>query len=369
MNRLVVGNLVHRPLRSLISAVAVALEVVMILSIAAIMLGQLNGTRTRQVLIGMDMIVKPGTASNLLGVSGAAASIKVADVLRKLPHITVAAPVNVQLTASNAIENIYGIEFASYNALRPFVFLEGRPYASPDSNEVIVDDYFANSDQGHHVGDTISVLNHPFTICGIVEHGRGGRKFIPIETMGKINGTEGKASLFYLKLDDVKNSNLVKQEILATPGMEQYNVQTIDELLATLTPDRFPGFNLALRVVIGIAVIVGFLVIFQSMYTAVMERTREIGVLKSLGASKAYIVSVVLRETGLLALTGIALGVAITYLMRAIFHAKFPKIDFEVTPHWVAYAIAIAFCGAIFGALYPAFKAARKDPIDALSYE
>ena len=62
---------------------------------------------------------------------------------------------------------------------------------------------------------------------------------------------------------------------------------------------------MAIEIVIGIAVIVGFLVIFQSMYTAVMERTREIGILKSLGASKLYIVNVVLRETILLAIIGI----------------------------------------------------------------
>ena len=68
-------------------------------------------------------------------------------------------------------------------------------------------------------------------------------------------------------------------------------------MLSQMTPDRLPGFNIALRVVIGIAFIVGFLVIFQSMYTAVLERTREIGILKSLGASKLYIVNVVLRET------------------------------------------------------------------------
>jgi putative ABC transport system permease protein len=100
-----------------------------------------------------------------------------------------------------------------------------------------------------------------------------------------------------------------------------------------------------------------------------MERTREIGILKSLGASRLYIVAVVLRETGLLALVGIALGVGITYLMRLIFHYKFPTLDFAVTPHWVFSAIAIAFTGAMFGALYPALKAAAKDPIDALSYE
>ncbi len=369
MNRLVVGNLVYRPLRSLISVLAVAIEVVMILSIAAIMLGMLNGNRTRQTGIGMDMIAKPGTASNLIGVSGAAASVKVADVLRTMPHITVAAPVNVQLTAGSALENIYGIDYESYNALRPFVFLEGRPFSGPESDDVIVDDSFAKSDKGYRVGDTIQVLNHPFTISGIVEHGKGGRKFIPITTMGKINGTEGKASLFYLKLDDLKNANAVKAEIKATPGMQQYNVETTEELLASLTPDKLPAFNIGLRVVIGIAVIIGFLVIFQSMYTAVMERTREIGILKSLGASRGYVVGVVLRETGLLAICGIILGIVVTYGMRAVFHVRFPTLDFAVTPGWVGSAVAIALVGAMLGALYPALKAARKDPIDALSYE
>ena len=365
MNKLVVGNLVHRPLRSLISAFAVAIEVIMILSIAAIMLGMLNGQRTRTTGIGMDMITHPGTASNLIGMSGAAASVKVADILRGLPHVVVAAPVNIQLTAGKSLENIYGIDFKSYDDLKPFAFVAGGPFKGP--YDLIIDDFQAA--KGFKVGDTMEVLHHPFRICGIVENGKGGRKFIPLDTMDDIGGTPGKASVFYIKTDDLKNQPLVKKEILATPGMEEYDVQTLDEFLSTLTPDKLPAFNIGLRIVIGIAVIIGFLVIFQSMYTAVMERTREIGILKSLGASKLYIVSIVLGETGLLALTGIALGVGATYLMRTIFHVKFPTLDFAVTIGWVAAAVGIAFLGAMLGAFYPAIKAARKDPIDALSYE
>ncbi len=367
MNRLVVGNLIHRPLRSLISALAVAIEVIMILSIAAIMLGMLNGSKTRTSGIGLDMFVRPSSTNNFAALSSAATSVKVADVLAGLPHIAVASPVNIQLTAGTSIENIYGIDFKSFNALRPFVFLSGQPFQGPD--DVIVDDYFASSGKGYKVGDTIEILHHTFRICGIVEHGKGGRKFIPILTMGEITNNPGKASAFYVKTDDIKNQKLVKQEILSTPGMQGYDVQTLEEWLSFMTPEHLPGFNIALRIVIGIAVVIGFLVIFQSMYTAVMERTREIGVLKSLGASRLYIVSVVLRETGLLAITGIALGVGATYLMKAIFHLRFPKLDFSVTPQWVGSAVAIAFVGAMLGALYPALKAARKDPIDALSYE
>lgn len=366
MNKLVVGNLVHRPLRSLISVFAVAMEVIMILSITAVMLGILNGQRTRQSGIGMDMIVHPGAASNLIGMSGAAASIKVADVLRTLPHVEVASPVNIQFTAGKNLENIYGIDFASYDALRPFVFLAGTPFQHPD--DIIIDDFEAA--KGLKVGDTMDVLHHSFRISGIVQHGKGGRKFIPIETMNEIGGTPGKATLFYLRTDDPPQSqDAVRKEVLATPGMQQYNIETLDELLANLSPEKLPGFNIGLRIVIGTAVLIGFLVIFQSMYTAVMERTREIGILKSLGASRLYIISVVLRETALLAITGIALGVGLTFLMRAILRYKFPTFAFAVTSGWVTAAVLIAFSGAMLGAFYPAIKAARKDPIDALSYE
>ena len=363
MNKLVVGNLVHRPLRSLISCLAIAIEVIMILSITAILMGKLDGFKTRQNGIGMDMFVRPSTINNFIGMSPAGASIKVADVIAQVPHVVVSAPVNVQITSS--LDSIYGIDYKTFNGLLPFTFISGGPFQHPF--DIILDDYAA---AGKKVGDTITVLNHPFRICGIVEHGKGGRKFLPIETMGQITGTEGKATMFYLRTEDPpKYQNEVRKAILATPGMSDYNVATAEEYLSSISPDRLPGFNIGLRVVIGIAVIIGFLVIFQSMYTAVMERTREIGILKSMGASRAYIVGIVLRETGLLAAVGIAAGVIASFALSAALEARFPTLDFVINVPYVWKAILIAFVGALLGALYPALKAASKDPIDALSYE
>jgi putative ABC transport system permease protein len=367
MNKLVINNLLHRPLRAAISVFAVAVEVVMILSIAAIMLGMLNGTKTRTSGIGMDMFVRPPNTTFLTGVSGAPAPIKVADILRKLPHVEVVAPVIVQLTAGNAVENIYGIDFDSYDALKPFVFLSGGRFQQPF--DVIVDDYFARADNGHKVGDTIKILNQDWRICGIVEHGKGGRKFISIATMGQVIGAEGKASMFYLKSDDVKNEGLIRDAIKNVPGMSDYQVQTLDEWLSVMTPEHMPGFKPALSTVISLAVIIGFMVIFQSMYTAVMERTREIGILKSLGASRGYIIGVVLRETAFVSVLGILLGIAITFGIRSLLHFRFPTMDFLVTEYWLIRGSLIAFAGAMLGAVYPALKAARKDPIDALAYE
>jgi len=368
MNKLILGNLVHRPLRSIISAFAVGIEVVMILSVVAIFYGILNGSRTQTTGIGMDMIVHPGAASALMNTSSASADVRVADVLRGMPHVQVVSPVYLKLTAGTSLENIYGIDFDTYNALRPFVFLSGGPFKNP--YDLIIDDLQAKAGKGLKVGDPVKVLNHTFTVCGIVDHGKGARKYISLKTMDDLENNPGKASMFYLRTEQQpKYQEDVRKEILSTDGMQDWSVQTIQEFLSTLTPDHLPGFNIALKVVISIATIIGFLVIFQSMYTAVMERTREIGILKSLGAGRISIVSVVLRETMLLAMLGIAIGVAATYVLRNVLHQRFPTLSFQVTLAWVFNAIAIALCGALLGALYPALKAARKDPIDALSYE
>ena len=143
----------------------------------------------------------------------------------------------------------------------------------------------------------------------------------------------------------------------------------MDEWLRMMTPDKLPGFNIALNVVIGIAVIVGFLVIFQSMYTAVLERTREIGILKSMGASKLAIVGVVLRETAVLAVAGVLLGIAGVCRQGLPAQPSFPRCYLDMNTAWVVRGAAIAFVGSLCGALYPAWMAARKDPIDALAYE
>jgi len=366
MNKMVVANLAHRPTRSLITMSAIALEVTLILMVVSLFYGLLNGSKESQVGIGWDLTVTPPGSSALIAMSGAPISVKVGDVLRRVPHVTIAAPV-IWWFVQKPLEIIYGIDLPTYQKLVPrFRFLSGGPFQGP--YDVIVDDYFAGMNH-MKVGDPIPILNHEFRICGIVPHGTGGRKFLPMATMQELTGNEGKASAFYLKLDNPANAPFVAKEIQQKPGMEKYTVRSMQEYLSMMTPENLPGFDLAIRIVIGVAVVVGFLVIFQSMYTAVMERTREIGILKSLGASKLYIVNVVVRETMLLAVVGIIAGILISLLTRRVIMFERPILRLFWSGAWVARATVIAIVGALAGALYPAFKAAQRDPIDALAYE
>jgi putative ABC transport system permease protein len=367
MNKMVVANLLHRPIRSLISMLAIALEVALILLIAGLCYGIMNDSKTRTAGIGADVIVQPPGSSFLAGISGAPVSIKVADVLRRLDHVRIVSPVIWQISTTGGIEVIDGIDLPSFEALGgPFVYVHGGPFRGP--NDILIDDYVAR--QKHvEVGQPMELLNHTFRVAGIIENGRGARKFLPIATLQDLEGAKDKASVFYVKLDDPANADAVVKEIQSQPGMEKYSVLSTSDYLSMMTPSHLPGFRPFIGVVIGVSLTVGFLVIFQSMYAAVMERTREIGILKSLGASKVYIVNAILRETALLAIAGIILGIFFSFAASWGIRHRFPLVQVVVTGDWVFRAMIIAVLGALAGAIYPAFKAAGKDPIEALAYE
>jgi putative ABC transport system permease protein len=367
MNKMIVSNLAYRPLRSIISILAVAIEVTLILLIVGLMLGILDDTKERQKGIGADVIVRPPGSANFAAFSSAPVSVKYADILAGQPHVKAVAPVVLQTTVGlNGFELLNGIDLPSFESVGGALqYLEGGPFKGPD--DLIVADVYADGNKVH-VGSVVKVLNHDFTVCGVIPHGRGSRRYVPIRTMQELIGSDGKASVFYVKLDDPKNDGVAVQEFKAK--LQSFNIISTREWLLLMTADSIPGLSIVIKVVIGIAVIIGFIVIFQSMYTAVMERTREIGILKSLGASKLYVVRLILRETLLLAIAGVIVGFVLSALGRLGILHRFPTLSvLPINLRWALYSTLIAIGGAMLGAVYPAFKAAQKDPIDALAYE
>ncbi len=152
----------------------------------------------------------------------------------------------------------------------------------------------------------------------------------------------------------------------ALPG---YIIYSMAEFTSLFSINNIAGLSTFIRVIIGLAVTIGFLVVMLSMYTAILERTREIGILKSLGASQLYIVGIVIRETVLLALLGIGAGIVFSFGAQGIIQNRFPILVVSLHQDWWLYAGLIAVGGAMLGALYPAVRAARQDPIAALAYE
>jgi putative ABC transport system permease protein len=217
------------------------------------------------------------------------------------------------------------------------------------------------------VGQRINLLNHNFRIAGIVEHGKGARMYIPLATAQDMLGAQDKASLFFVKCTDPAYTEQTTEAIRTL--LPNNTIRPIKEYMALMTSNNLPGLNYFITVMIGLAVGIGFLVIFLSMYTTITERTREIGILKSLGASKTYIISIILREAALLTVFGIVAGLVGSAIMRKVLIGIYPTLPIQLTWDWRLYSAVLALLGSLVGAFYPAFRAARLDPVDALAYE
>jgi putative ABC transport system permease protein len=139
--------------------------------------------------------------------------------------------------------------------------------------------------------------------------------------------------------------------------------------MTLMNSDNLPQFKPFVRAMVGIGVLISFLVVLLSMHTMVLERTKEIGILKSLGASRLDIVRLFVGETLLLTGFGIALGLGSTFGLVAVLKETAPTLTILISQEWILRTIALAITGAVAGALYPAFRAAGFDPVDALAYE
>jgi len=365
MGHLVVRNLFHRPMRTLIGVMAIAVEVALVILIVGLTSGILRETAKRIEGIGADIMVQAPAAQILIGFSGSPMPIKIADKIAELKYVQAVSPALLQFNSSGGVEVVYGIDRDTFREVSGgFVFLAGHDMQGPD--DLLIDDWEAKAKK-LKVGDTFNLFNHDWKVAAIVEHGKGARLFVPITTLQDLVGAHDKASIFLVKCTHPDHTEDVMAEIKEL--LPNHPVRPLKDFMTLMTSTNIPGLQTFINAMIALAVTIGLLVIFLTMYTTVLERTRDIGVLKSLGASKVLIVRALLAETTLLCLLGIAAGVGLSYLVRAGFLALFPTLSILITPEWVLRAGLIALVGAVLGASYPAWVASRKDPVEALTYD
>jgi putative ABC transport system permease protein len=364
MGELIVRNLLHRPIRTLIGAMGIAVEVALVVLIVGLTSGLLTETAKRIEGIGADIMLQPPAASPILTFSGAPMPIKIGDKIAELKYVQAVAPVLFQFNTSG-VEIVYGIDQESFRAVSGgFVFLQGHDLEGPD--DILVDDVAAKVKKVQ-AGDIYRIFEHDWHVAGIVEHGKGSRLFVPRTTLQELVGARDKASVFYIKCTRPEHTEDVMESMRhLLPG---YTVRPLKEYLSLMTSTNIPGLESFINAMISLAVTIGLLVIFLTMYTTVIERTKDIGVLKSLGANKWFVIRALLSESAALCVLGIGAGVGLSYLVRAGFIWKFPSLTILITTAWILRAAGIALLGALFGASYPAWMASRKDPVEALSYD
>ncbi|HVO57938.1 MAG TPA: ABC transporter permease [Dongiaceae bacterium] len=367
MGEMILRNLFHRPARTLIGVLAIGVEVALVVLIVGLTSGILTETAKRIEGVGADIMLQPPGASYILGFSNAPMPIKIGDKVKELKYVQAVAPVLLQFNSSGSVEVVYGIDRDSFRAVTGgFVFLSGHDMEAP--NDVLVDDWAAKA-KHLKVGDTYNLFNNDWHVAGIVEHGKGSRIFVPVATLQDLVGAHDKASIFFIKCTRPEHTDDVIEDMRRPENFAGYTIRPVKDMLSLMTSTNIPGLQVFVDAMIALAVSIGLLVIFLTMYTTVIERTRDIGVLKSLGANSPFIVRALLLESALLCLFGIAAGVALSYGVRAAFLAGFPTLSILITPGWILRAALIALAGTVVGASYPAWVASRKDAVEALTFD
>ncbi|PWT89729.1 MAG: ABC transporter permease, partial [Blastocatellia bacterium] len=129
-----------------------------------------------------------------------------------------------------------------------------------------------------------------------------------------------------------------------------------------------PYLGVFLRVLVGLAAVVSALVVMLAMYTTITERTREIGILKAMGASRGYIIGIIEKEAILISVIGLVAGFVASVIVGFFIHRIY-GLMFEFSWTWAVTAAVIGLLGGVIGALYPAMRASNLDPVNALAYE
>jgi putative ABC transport system permease protein len=137
----------------------------------------------------------------------------------------------------------------------------------------------------------------------------------------------------------------------------------------TLLRESFAQVNTYMNASSGLALLVCFLFILLTMYTMVLERTREIGILKSLGVTRAGLLRLSILEALLISLAGVAIGIGIAFAAKWGLNVVRPLLTVELTAGRLMLAVSIGVVGGTLSALYPGYRAARLDPAAALSHE
>jgi putative ABC transport system permease protein len=360
--RIVYENLRNRRTRTVLSSLAIGLGVTMMLAIVGLSEGMLADQRDRARGVGADILIIPEGMS-AIGLSSAPMSEKLVEFVSAQPRVAIATGVVIQ--PIERINRLTGIDYDPFHAMAGFRYLSGGPFEGPF--DALVDEFYARQ-RKLKVGDTFNLLDRDWRVSGIVEPGKMARMLIQKDVLQELTGAAGKITMIYVKLDDPADTNGVIADL--QEKMPNYQIYSIEEFVSQFSVGNLPELSIFINVIIGLSIAFGFLVIFLTMHTAVLERTREIGILKSLGASSRYILGIFVREAFALGALGALVGIAASFGTRAIINGLIPSsMQQAIVPAWWPIALGVTLVGSLLGVLYPAVRAARADALESLSYD
>ncbi len=378
-------NLGRRRFRSALTILGIIVAITTVVSISMVMLGlQQEVTNIVNEIIGPSLIVRTGQA----GIPGAGSAFpeipeSISYIIEKIPEVEGAYPtiefiaeINgyttlVQGIREEDLQNIYSDPLESGTSFRPGV------------KSVILSHSVADQ-LGVKVNDTVIIVpkrgvgagtGEPFLVVGILKDMGPLESYIGslirLETAQQLTGYQGYVSRIMVRVKDPTYTNYIKAEIERM--FPQVDVRSQEDILSNVN-ELLSNVNVVLVALGSISTIVGAIGVMNTVLTSVYERTREIGILKAVGAENTHILLVFLTESLLMGLIGgtlgAILGTGLTYALKFLISKMLLGVQVPIvfSPEIYIAGILIAVLISEAASLYPAWKAANTRPVEALRF-
>ncbi len=415
MANLPLANLLHYKLRSVLSAFGIGIGICMLVTLSGLSRGSLFEVAERAESVDADLIVSPrGWGDDAADKAGSALPDKYADlILRKHGDIVAKVacvfvwPIRLagqdqraagidpkdmpMLTGGRTISSGRCFDpdgrFAKWieqkllappapdsgdtaddQVDRAVLTLTPKDLADPnhDGLELVIDSRLAKAGK-YSVGQKVYAAGHDWTIVGIVPAGVMMRVFLPLRTAQFLfgSGDVTKSTMILVKLKSGVDIGPAGRAIQQTIGHDVIPLTKYRGMLI----EKWGMMFVYVDIVNAFSLVMAFLFIMITLYTMVLQRTREIAILKSFGASSAFILRQVLAESLMLTGFGTVLGIALSFFAAWLIQTLRPLLTVTITWQWIAIALAAAAAGAVISGLYPAWRAMRVNVVEALTME
>lgn len=260
---------------------------------------------------------------------------------------------------------------------------EGRYFSSADKDSVLIGYEVSNTlfKKKINVKEGVAIGNKNFKVVGIFEKTGtelDNRVYIPLETAREMFDKKDYSNGFVVQIqkgqDIEKIAAEIKKELMKKfKDEDAFRVFTPEQLLKQIK-SILGTIELVLIAIAAISIVVGAIGIMNSMFTSILERTRDIGVMRAVGATKKDILLLFLFESGIIGLIGgvigITFGVSIAYLVQyimTVFGSSFLSV--EISAGLIVFSLFFSLLVGVISGLVPALRAANLQPVEALRYE
>jgi putative ABC transport system permease protein len=367
------GNLRHRPVRSSLTVSAIALGIAAVVALTSIAWGFEASWQKANDVGGTDLIVTRIASENAMPSPFSAA--KVQQALKGYPHVQeVVGQLTEMLSVSDDVPPVFvfGWTYGSY-LWKHLKLVDGRWPRNDTDPEVMIGALAAEM-LHEKIGESIEIEGRQFRVSGIFESSavvENGSLMMTLTQAQQINDKPGKVNVLTVKLDrQAADADIDDFKARVRETMPGFVAITSGELVSKNTVVRIS--KAMSNATILIAALVGALVVFNTMLMSISERTREIGILLTVGWQRRTIMKLVLCESVILTLAGgfigILMGISITWSLEHLDLLR-GKIDAVFSAPFLMAVLGLSVLLGIGGGLYPALKASRLLPAHALWQE